>query len=308
MGVMTVLGEIPADAMGFTQTHEHVLANCDLDGNDWNMVMDDVDVAAEELEHFRRAGGRTMLDLTCDGIGRDVRGLQEAARRTGVNIVASTGWYRECFHPAYVARESADQLARRMIRDIREGMDGTEVRAGIIAELATEYGVGKMSPAEVKVFTAAAYAQRETGLPVSTHCWAGELAFPQIDVLTRNGVPPEKIVIGHLAVDPAVKEHVFKVADTGVRLGIDCVGYSHVKWVIMTDPERARFVKELIDRGHLRQLTVSQDAARKLLLKRYHGPGYDCIPLQFVPLLQAAGVSGEQIHAIFVENPRALFS
>jgi predicted metal-dependent phosphotriesterase family hydrolase len=308
MPVTTVLGDIPAERLGVTQMHEHVLANGDADGNDWNMVCDDPAVAAAELRWFLRAGGATMLDLTCDGLGRNAAGLREVSRASGVQIVAATGFYRECFHPPYVARESADDLARRMIRDHREGIDGTDVRAGVIAELATEYGAGRMSAVEEKVFTAAAYAQRETGLPVSTHCWAGELAREQIAVLTRNGVPPGKIVIGHLAVDPGVKDRIFGIAETGVRLGIDCIGYSHVRWVAMTDPERARFVKELADRGHLRQLTIAQDAIRKLLLKHYHGVGLDYLLLSFVPMLLEAGLSREQVATILVDNPREIFS
>lgn len=308
MNVMTVRGEMPVEQLGVTQMHEHVLLNTDFWGNDYNLRMDDVEVAVGELTHFRNAGGQTMLDLTCEGIGRDVRGLKTVSERTGVNIIAATGFYLECSWPEYVRHESADQLARRMIRDVREGIDGTEIRAGILAEIATEYGRGKMSALEEKVFTAVAYAQRETGLPVSTHCWAGELAFAQIDVLTRNGVPPNKIIIGHLAVDPAATERVFAVAEKGVYLGIDCIGYWYEKVVAMKDPEKARLIRALIDRGHLRRITMAQDIARKLLLKHYHGIGYEYLLLKFVPMLRDAGVGDEAIRTILVDNPRSIFS
>ncbi len=307
MNAMTVCGEIPLTQMGVTQLHEHVLANADFGGCDYNMRMDEVPVAIEELKYFKAAGGTTMVDLTCVGLGQDVRGLREVAEKTGVNIIASTGYYLEHSYPDYVQRETADQLARRMIRDVREGIDGTTIRAGILAEIGTEYGRGKMSALEEKVFTAVAYAQRETGLPVSTHCWIGELASAQIDILTRNGVPPRKIIIGHLAVDPAGKERLFAAAERGVCLGIDCIGFWYEKLVALKDPEKARWVKELIDRGHLRQITISQDLIRKLQLKHYHGNGYDFLLRQFVPMLEAAGVSGEDIRIMLVDNPRQLF-
>jgi len=290
-----------------TQMHEHVLANADFDGNDYNLRMDEVAVAVEELGHFKAAGGETVVDLTCAGLGRDARGLREVAERTGVNIVAATGFYRECSYPGYVRDETADRLARRMILDIRDGVDGTDIRPGILAEIATEYGRGTMSLLEEKVFTAVAYAQRESGLPVSTHCWAGELASAQIDVLTRNGVPPGKIVIGHLAVDPAGKERLFAAADTGVYLGIDAIGYWYERLVAVKDPEKARWVRELIDRGHLRQITISQDLIRKLQLKHYHGDGYDYLLRRFVPMLEAAGVSADDIRTMLVDNPRRIF-
>ncbi len=308
MNVMTVCGEMAVERLGVTQMHEHVLANGDYGGSDYNMVVDDVGVAVEELKYFKAAGGTTIVDLTCVGLGQDVRGLKEVSEKTGVNIITATGFYQECSYPEYVCRETADQLARRMIRDAREGIDGTSIRPGIIAEIANEYGRGKMSVLEEKVFTAAAYAQRETGLPVSTHCWAGELAFEQIDVLTRNGVPTKKIIIGHLAVEPAAKGRVYGVAEKGVYLGIDCIGYQYEKVVAMKDAEKAKFVKELIDRGHLRQITISQDMIRKLLLKYYHGIGYDYLLLKFVTMLKEAGVTEEEIKTLLIENPREVFA
>jgi len=308
MKVMTVLGEIAPEEMGVTQLHEHILANADYSHNDFNFVMDEVDVALEEIKYFRQAGGQTMFDLSCTGLGQDVRGLKTIAEATGVHIVTATGFYRECSYPDYVRRETADQLAQRMINDYRHGIDGTEIKPGILAEIATEYGVGSMSPEEEKVFTAVAYAQRETGLPVSTHCWAGELAFEQIAVLTRNGVPPNKIVIGHLGVDPEVKDRIFKIAETGVFLGIDCIGYAYEAWVKMKDPAKALFVRELIQAGFLHRITISQDLIRKLYLKHYHGIGYDYLLRHFVPMLETAGVTPAEIDTLLRGNPQALFA
>ena len=308
MTVMTVCGELPAAQLGVTQMHEHVLANADFDGNDYNLRLDDVAVACDELRHFRAAGGATMVDLTCIGLGQDVRGLRQVSEQTGVTIIAATGFYRECSYPDYVHRETAEQLAQRLIHDVREGIDGTTIRAGILAEIASEYGRGRMSLLETKVFTAVAYAQRETGLPISTHCWAGELALAQIDVLTRAGVPPDRIIIGHLAVDPSGKDRLLAAADLGVYLGIDCVGYWYEKLVAVKDPEKARWVKELIDRGHLRQITISQDLIRKLQLKHYGGHGYEYLLRQFVPLLKATGVSETEIGALLIDNPQRILS
>lgn len=304
---MTVLGEVPVAGLGITYMHEHVLADADFGGNDYNLVLDDVDVAAEEIRHFKQAGGSTIVEQSCIGLGRNVTGLKTISERTGVNIIASTGFYRECSYPGYVAADTADQLTARMVRECTEGIDGTGIRPGILAEIATEYGVGKMSALEEKVFTAVAQAQAQTDLPVSTHCWAGELAFEQIDVLSRNGVPPNKILIGHLAVDELVKDRIFRIADSGVNLGIDCIGYSYERVVAMKDRARARFVKELIDRGFLRQIALSQDLLRKLLWKHYHGIGYDYLLLQFVPMLREEGVTEEQIDTMLVQNPQDIF-
>ena len=308
MTAMTVLGEIALDELGTTQMHEHILADSDFGGSDKNVVLDEVDVAVDEIRHFRQAGGHTIVEQSCMGLGRDVLGLKKVSEATGVNIIASTGFYRECSYPDFVRHETADQLATRMIRECTAGMDDTGIKPGILAEIATEYGVARMSPLEEKVFTAVAYAQTETHLPVSTHCWAGELAFEQIDVLTRNGVPPEKIIIGHLAVDGRVKDRIYAIADRGVCLGIDAIGYEYGKVVVLKDRGKAEFAKELIDKGYLKQIMISQDLLRKLLLKHYHGIGYDYLLLQFVPMLLEAGVAQHEIETIFVENPKRIFS
>jgi len=308
MKVMTVLGEIPVTDLGITQMHEHVLADADFTGTDPNLVHNDVDIAAEEIRYFKKAGGGTIVEQSCIGLGRDAAGLKAVSERSGVRIVASTGFYRECSYPDYVAKESADELTERMLRECCEGIDGTGVRPGIFAEIATEHGVGVMSPMEEKVFTAVAQAQTETHLPVSTHCWAGELAFEQIDVLTRNGVPPNKILIGHLGVEESVKDHVFRIADAGVYIGIDAIGYNYRQMVPMKDEGRARLVKELIDRGFLRQIAMSMDILRKLWWKHYHGIGYDYLLLRFVPMLREAGVTDEEIDTMLVQNPQEIFT
>ena len=54
MNVMTVRGEISVVHLGVTQMHEHVLAHVDFEGNDFNLVMDEVDVASEVAVHGRR--------------------------------------------------------------------------------------------------------------------------------------------------------------------------------------------------------------------------------------------------------------
>lgn len=97
------------------------------------------------------------------------------------------------------------------------------MKPGIIGKLATEDEPAKMSSAEKKIFTAAAYAHLETKIPILTHCWAGWLGLEQIDVLTQNGVPPEKIIIGHLAVQKGTLDRVLKIADKGVYIGIDTI-------------------------------------------------------------------------------------
>ena len=56
-----------------------------------------------------------------------------------------------------------------------------------------------MSLGEVASLRAVARAQRQVGFSISTHTTHyGELAFEQIAVFREEGVPMERVVIGHL--------------------------------------------------------------------------------------------------------------
>src|SRR3972149_3945732 len=69
--IMTVLGPIPADQLGVTHMHEHLIADCSFSGNDPRKKYDDVDVAIEEMRYLKEAGGDTLVELTSRGLGQD---------------------------------------------------------------------------------------------------------------------------------------------------------------------------------------------------------------------------------------------
>jgi phosphotriesterase-related protein len=68
-----------------------------------NLVQDDLDLAIREANDYRVAGGRTVINCDLPGIGRDVVALRRISRATGINIVASTGWYVQASHPPEIA-------------------------------------------------------------------------------------------------------------------------------------------------------------------------------------------------------------
>jgi phosphotriesterase-related protein len=302
---MTVLGPVAGGELGVTLLHEHLIADDTFEDGDPNRRYADAEEMVGECREFVSAGGRTMVELTSRGLGQDVRALRQISEEGGLQIVAATGFYREKVYPEYVRHESADQLAQRMINDYHDGLDDTNIRPGIIAELATEFQAGGMSPNEEKVFRAAARASLATGMAVSTHCWQGELAMEQIRVLTEEGVGPDRVVIGHLGVAHGLLDRVAKIADAGVYLGIDCIGYVLDDW---DDADRADMVKALIDRGYLRQITISQDMLRRSFLKCRGGHGYTHILDTFAPMLQERGVTTEEIDTMLVDTPRRVLT
>src|SRR5262249_14068262 len=136
-----------------------------------NVVLNDVELCIEELQHVVRGGGRTIVDPTTINIGRDPRALQRISRATGLNIVCMTGFYVANAHPDWVAEMDADALAALMVREIVDGIDDTGVRPGAIGEIGVT-GIPKgwgrkkiaaIAPEEEKMLRAAARASLQTG-------------------------------------------------------------------------------------------------------------------------------------------------
>ena len=93
--VMTVLGEIAPDELGIVMPHEHIVCDIARHSGKATNRLNDIELCKRELGYFKRAGGRTMVDVTTSDIGRDAGALKQIARATGVNVVMGTGYYTE---------------------------------------------------------------------------------------------------------------------------------------------------------------------------------------------------------------------
>src|ERR1700730_1139671 len=178
--VNTVLGPVQPEELGVTLTHEHIFIDLRFDGTGVDGVLDDVGLAINELRRFKDAGGGAVVDVTNKYLGRNAAGQLRVARETGLHIIASTGYYRTVYYPPHVNELTINKLADVMIDELTRGIDGTEARAGIIGELATQRDF--ITPAEERVFRAAARAHLKTGAPLSTHTWLETLAQDQLDL------------------------------------------------------------------------------------------------------------------------------
>lgn len=301
MSIQTVLGPIEPADLGVTLMHEHTL----VDAWEWggrlgyDSTVDDEELLVEELAFYRDAGGSALVDVTPIGLRRDPSGMRRLAQATGLHIIMGCGWYRERVYPAYIHELSTNALAEMLVKELEEGVEGG-IRPGIIGEIGTERF--HVTPAEEKVFRAAARAQRATGASVTTHTTHfGDLAHEQMDILLEEGVPPERIVIGHLGERRGVKGEL-AIAERGVYVEIDHVGRPASAG---TQPEwrRARNVAELVQAGYLDRVLISMDICANSLLHWNGGHGFDYLLTTFVPLLREEGLTDEQIRIILVDNP-----
>jgi phosphotriesterase-related protein len=299
--VMTVLGPIVPDALGRTLHHEHVIARpLDVGGDDPDLLLDDPARSLAELKLAFDAGLRAVVDMTPVDYGRDVRDLRWIAERSRVHVIAVTGHHKDRHAAPYLGEATVEEILARNVRELTEGIDGTDARAGVVK---AGTSLDRITPVEERVLRAAARSSLATGAPVSTHTDRGTMALEQLAVLGDEGLDPARVVVGHL--DFALEEsYLRRVLETGAFVSFDQI--SKTKYA--PDEARAAMVKTLVDAGHAGQLLLSGDLARKSYLVAYGGgPGWRYVVEGFPRLLTAAGLDDETVRRLYVDNPaRAL--
>ena len=338
--VMTVLGPIAAEALGVTLMHEHLLNDCrcwwnkptepdrqhlatepvhaailselrmDPFVNLHNCALDDEALVIEELKPVVSLGGRTIVDPTCRGIGRDPQALVRISQATGLNIVMGAGYYLQSSHPPELKRMGVGEVADEIVREAHEGADGTDIRIGLIGEIGVS---GDFTSEEEKSLRGAAQAQSRTQLPLMIHLpgWYRH-AHRVLDVIEEEGADPHQTVLCHLNPSGDDIDYQTSLARRGAFLGYDMIGmdywYADQQVQCPSDEDNARAIKRLIDAGFLENLLLSQDVFLKMMLTRYGGFGYAYIQRHFLPRLKRHGVTDDQIMALMVANPQCVFS
>jgi predicted metal-dependent phosphotriesterase family hydrolase len=307
--VQTVLGPIDPVELGWVLPHEHTAIALWHIPNRWDYweLRRDEPVIVEELAAFRAAGGGTVVDLTLDGVGRDPLWLTAIARATGLHLVMGAGWYRAAHYPpeSMIDRRSVDALAEVIIRDATVGVGETGVRAGIIGEIGTDKPW--LSAQEERVHRAAARAARQTGLAITTHAVQSTVGLDQLDIFEAEGADLSRVVIGHADSHPSLAYHL-AIVERGATVEFDFLGMSFTPLERHGEGRVIDNLRELLARGHVDRILLSQDVCHDSQLRRYGGNGYTYLADTFLPQLRAAGVSGDEIRTITIDNPRRLLT
>jgi predicted metal-dependent phosphotriesterase family hydrolase len=307
--VQTVLGPVDPATLGVTLPHEHTqiaLWHIESRWDYWQLTRD-ADLIATELGAFRDAGGGTIVDLTLPGVGRDPAWLQDVARATGLNVVMGCGWYRTAYYPPalLVDRRSVDSLADELVREISEGVGDSRVRPGIIGEIGTDKPW--VSALEERVHRAAARAARRTGLALATHAVLSPVGLDQLTIFEAEGADPTRVVIGHADSYPHL-DHYLAIVERGASVEFDFLGMSFTPAERLGEGRVIELLCELLARGHVERVLLSQDVCHDSQLTHYGGNGYTYLARTFVPRLREAGVSDAEIATMTVDNPRRLLT
>ncbi len=277
-----------------------------------------------EVEDLARRGVGTVVDVTPSGKGRDPVALREISTRTGVHVIAATGFYKEPACPPLAHRGTVADLVAFMVGEAESGIEGSDILPGIIKVGSSK---GTITPTEAKVFAAAARVQRRTGLPITTHTTLGTMGREQVDLLVAEGADPARIVIGHcdLNVEPAYHLEILK---TGATVAFDTIGketfryrrhqgtgYHRYAFLLeeyhIPDRSRSTTLLALLHAGYASQIVLSLDLLWREGLDNPDTTGtwgYGYLFERFLPRMRDAGVGDDEIATMMVENPRRILS
>jgi phosphotriesterase-related protein len=309
--ISSVLGPLDTSKLGITLAHEHILSsNAGIPQNFPEFLEDGyMDHIFDGLNKAKEGGIQTVVDATTLDLGRDVNVLAEASRRTGVNIIACTGWWTE--KPRFISGASVERLAKGFIRDVEKGIEGTNIRAGVLKGASDILGV---LPGEEIVLRAVARAQRQTDLPIMLHSYSpGQVGRRQIAILKEEGVPLNRVKLDH-SNDTTDLEYLLWILDQGCFLGLD-----RYPGQVPSPLARTKILKALIDAGFAGRVCVSHDwsLARHVAgdsnigtperRQKMNPHGYLYIKNVVFPQLLEMGVSQKVIDSLLVDGPRNFF-
>jgi len=174
--VNTVRGPVRPDALGRTLMHEHIFVlspEIEKTVEEWDEE-DQQARAVAKLRELKQRGIDTLVDLTVVGLGRYIPRIATIAQQVPeINVVVATGVYTYNEVPMYfhfrgpgTILGGPEPMVDLFVREIRDGIADTGVRAGILKCASDRPG---LTPGVERVLRAVAQAHRVTGVPITTH-------------------------------------------------------------------------------------------------------------------------------------------
>ncbi len=228
-----------------------------------------------------------------------------------MHIVGATGYHRDAhYSPGHWVRDaSVEVLTQRILIDLQRGMHPDDwrvempldpARAGVIKAGASYQHISKL---ETRRLLAAAISSKETGAPVLVHTEIGTCGHEIVDVLTREGVRADRIILAHLDRNPDVELHR-ELADRGVWLEYDTPG--RIKY--RPDSQLLELIEAMLETGHHRAVMLGLDLGQRDYFRAYGGgPGLVYLLGTFAPRLRKK-IGELATTRVLTENPARAFA
>jgi len=272
--------------------------------------------AVDRMAELRSQGVSSFLDPCPMDLGRDVEFMAEVAQRSGMRIICTTGAYKENEGLTYTfGALPVEEITEIYVKELTEGIGSSGIRAGLL-KAAT--GSGKVTDYESKLLTAAGRAAAQVGCPVLTHTDEASCGLEQIEILTAQGVPAHRLLIGH---SDGRDDHGYhrSLADRGAYVGFDRFGIE----TLIPDQKRIESVYAMVKAGYTRSICLSHDSVCNWLGRPIFGGHMVVTPEQIqmalpnwhpmhlfknvIPVLKDRGVTDADLDTIFVQNPKRYF-
>jgi phosphotriesterase-related protein len=336
----TVLGDIPAEELGITFSHEYLTFSWGSARRDLGELYDREAVTKRISDSLAAAkrdyNVNTLVASSTTEMGRDVDMYAEISRRTGVNIIASTGSYGQVNALSlYWTIETSDQVEWYLVREITEGVGKNKIKCGNIT---LSWAAHSPTIAEDNWTRAAARVSRQLAIPISFHCIYPEIpsqvqvqgvvptvrpeipriadgvevnpGIQMIDIMTSEGADPSNLKIDYHMSTKGHIEPLLQVLRRGVNMGFETLSVSEGELQMVV--------------GTIGALITAGYADRLLLSPQTMGPGW--IPKQpqwnrenwnqdhsylhreVIPSMLKVGIRETDIEKMLVDNPKRFLS
>ena len=300
--IITVLGPVKAESLGITDAHNHLWINPVLGADPGAPVLQYEDLILAELKDFQEAGGVTQVDCQPPGCGRDANRLRRLSERSGVKVVACTGFHRRRYYPAPAplfdldAKTAADFFLDEIDNGLLEtrGTRVAPVYPGFI-KIAAE---ASFADSPIALFEAAAEACLKRGVCIEMHTEKGAAVEHFLEFFTARAVPAERLIFCHMDKRPDLGLHM-ELSQAGVGLEYDT--FFRPKY----EPENNVWplLQHMLVKGWMESLILATDLAEAVLWRRMgDGPGLIAFITQVQDRLQSLGIPNEQITLLMGGN------
>ena len=180
---------------------------------------------------------------------QDIHLLRDVSERSGVNVVASSGFYYQ--EEAWLAMRDEGEIHDLLLGECLHGIAGTDSKPGIMKNGVAKAGV---TPLQRKLLHCVGTVAREANLPIFCHHDPSvKSGYEILEVYASAGVEPNRVILGHTGDcnDWAYQEDLVKA---GAYIGFDRLAYGHLDNPVKNSVKN---ILDLVEKGYICLLYTS---------------------------------------------------
>lgn len=303
--IRTICADIPDEQLGWCQCHEHLLiADGPSRAINPALWMDDYEKSLAEVQRYRVAGGKSIVDAQPFMCGRMAEQLLRISRESGVNIVCTTGFHKLEFmeNPQWVQEKTTEQIAHTYLGELTIGIKDKigslmDAKAGVVKCVVVKGGFTQHA-IYAKLFEAVARAAKQASAPVMIHFDPDTDAIAVVRFFQKMGVATSKLLLCHLDRTRYDIGYHKELAQTGAFLEYDTIH----RYRYHDDEKELALIETMVHEGYASQLLLSLDTTRERLTSYGAAFGLDDILNRFGSMIKKR-IGAETLDLMMIKNP-----